>query len=127
MTVHSGPRSSTSEPDLSPSAPDPPPGVVLGAKAGVPVVTLAGPVDRELIERADPMLQLLTLEREGVIVIDVSGVDEVNGALIGLLLRASRRLAWRNRQLMIACSDPEHSRRLRIAGLDELAGLVESW
>jgi anti-anti-sigma factor len=126
MTVHSGPRRGKSEPDSSPSVPDASPGVVLGTKAGIPVVTLAGPVDHDLIERVDRMLQLLTLEHDGPIVIDVSGVDEVNGALLGLLLRANRRLAWRNRQLIIACSDPEHSRRLRIAGLDELARLVES-
>jgi hypothetical protein len=31
-----------------------------------------------------------------------------------------------HRQLIIACRDPETSRRLRIAGLDELATLVES-
>ena len=126
MTVHSGPRRGASEPDSSPSNPDADPGVELGTRGGRPVLTLAGPVDRELIKRADPLLQLLTLERDGAIVIDVSGVDEVNGALIGLLLRASRRLAWRNRELVIACSDPEHSRRLRIAGLDELATLRES-
>jgi anti-anti-sigma factor len=127
MTVHSEPRCSGSEPDSSPSAPDPGPGVVLRTKAGMPVVTLAGPVDRELIvERVDPMLQRLTLEHDGPIVIDVSGVDAVDGALLGLLLRVNRRLAWRNRQLIIACSHPEHSRRLRIAGLDELATLVES-
>jgi anti-anti-sigma factor len=99
---------------------------VLGTRSGIPVVTLAGPVDHELIEQADPMLQFLTLEHDGPILIDVSGVDAVNGALLGLLLRVNRRLAWRNRQLIIACSDPEHSRRLRIAGLDELATLVES-
>jgi anti-anti-sigma factor len=92
----------------------------------MPVVTLAGPVDHELIERAAQMLQLLTLDHDGPIVIDVSGVDAVDGALLGLLLRASRRLAWRNRQLIIACSQLENSRRLRIAGLDELATLVES-
>jgi anti-anti-sigma factor len=127
MTVQSEPRSGGSEPDSSPSAPDPGRGVVLGAKAGVPVVTLAGPIDRDLIvEQVDPMLQRLTLEHDGPIVIDVSGVDAVDGALLGLLLRANRRLAWRNRQLIIACSHPEHSRRLRIAGLDELATLVES-
>jgi anti-anti-sigma factor len=102
------------------------PGVVLGTKAGTPVVTLAGPVDHELMVRVDPMLQLLTLEHDGPIVIDVSGVDAVSGALLGLLLRANRRLAWRNRRLIIACSDPEHSRRLRVAGLDELATLVQS-
>jgi anti-anti-sigma factor len=126
VTVHTGPRLSTSEPDVSPSTPDPPPGVGLGTRSGIPVVSLAGPVDHELIDQADPILQLLTLEHDGPILIDVSGVDEVNGALLGLLLRANRRLAWRNRQLIIACSHPEHSRRLRIAGLDELATLVES-
>ena len=126
MTVHSGPSWGGSEPDSSQGPPDARPGAVLGTRAGMPVVTLAGPVDRELIQRADPMLQLLTLDHDGPIVIDVSGVDEVNGALLGLLLRANRRLAWRNRQLIIACSDPENARRLRIAGLDELATLVES-
>jgi anti-anti-sigma factor len=115
-----------SEPELSPSAPDPGQGIVLSTKGGMPVVTLAGPVGHELIERAEPMLRLLTLEHDGPIVIDVSGVDEVEGALLGLLLRANRRLAWRNRQLIIACSHPENSRRLRMAGLDELATLVES-
>jgi anti-anti-sigma regulatory factor len=127
MTVHPGPRSRESEPDSSPSASDAGPRIVLGTKAGLPVVTLAGPVDRQLIvDRADPMLQHLILEHDGPIVIDVSGVDAVNGALLGLLLRANRRLAWRNRQLIIACSHPENSRRLQIAGLDELATLVES-
>jgi anti-anti-sigma factor len=126
MTVHCGPRLGGSGQDSAPSAHNARPGVELGTKAGMPVVTLAGPVDRELTERAHPMLQLLTLEHDGPIVIDVSGVDAVNGALLGLLLRASRRLASRSRQLIIACCDPENSRRLRIAGLDELATLVES-
>ena len=98
----------------------------MGTNAGMPVVTLAGPVDRELAERADPLLQLLTFEHDGPIAIDLSGVAAVNGALLGLLLRASRRLAWRNRQLTIICRDPETSRQLRIAGLDELATLVET-
>jgi anti-anti-sigma regulatory factor len=126
VTVDSRRRWGGSEQDSSPSGPDPGPGAVLRTEAGVPVVVLSGPVDRELIvEEVDPMLQLLTLEHDGPIVIDVSGVDAVNGALLGLLLRVNRRLAWRNRQLIIACSHPEHSRRLRISGLDELATLVE--
>ena len=124
MSVHCGAKWGGSEPDSSSGAPDAGAGVVPGANAGVPVVTVAGPVDRGLIERAEPMLQMPTLEREGTIVIDVSGVDDVNGALLGLLLRASRRLARRNRQLIIACSDAENSRRLRIAGLDEFATLL---
>jgi anti-anti-sigma regulatory factor len=126
MTVQAGPRPGASDPESSPSQSDWGPGVSAGANAGMPIVTLAGPVDRELPERTDPLLQLVTFEHDGPIAIDVSGVDAVNGALLGLLLRASRRLAWRNRQLIIVCRDPEASRRLRIAALDELATLVES-
>jgi anti-anti-sigma factor len=98
--------------------------VSLDATAGKPAIILAGPVDRGLAERVDPLLRQVTAEHDGPIAIDVSDVDAVNGALIGLLLRASRRLAWRNRQLVIVCRDPETSRRLRIAGLDELSTLV---
>jgi anti-anti-sigma regulatory factor len=126
MIVHSGPRFGRSEPGSSLDVPDAGAGVVLGTKAGMPVVTVAGLVDHELIGRAVPMLQRLTLEHDGAIVIDVSGVDAVNGALLGLLLRANRRLAWRNRRLIIACSDPDNLRRLEIAGLDDLATLVEA-
>jgi anti-anti-sigma factor len=126
MTVYSGPKRGGREADAALGAPDAGPGVVLRTKAQIPVVTLAGPVDHDLIARADPTLQHLIIEHDGPIVLDVSGVDAVNGALLGLLLRANRRLAWRNRQLIIACSHPEHARRLRIAGLDELATLVES-
>jgi anti-anti-sigma factor len=126
MTVHCGPRWGGSGQDSWPSAHNAGPGIELGTKAGMPVVTLAGPVDRELTEWAHAMLQFLTLEHDGPIVIDVSGVDAVNGALLGLLLRASRRLARRGRRLIVACCDPENLRRLRIAGLDELATLVES-
>jgi anti-anti-sigma factor len=125
MTEHAGPTLCARERDSSPSARERHAGVVLGATAGMPVVSLAGPVDRELGERAQRLIQLVTSERDGPITIDVSGVDDVNGALLGLLLRTSRRLAWRNRQLIIACRDPETSRRLRIAGLDELATLTE--
>jgi anti-anti-sigma regulatory factor len=94
--------------------------------AGIPVITLAGLIDRELASRADPLLQLTTLEHDGPVAIDVCAVDAVNGALLGLLLRASRRLAWRNRQLIILCRDPQTLQALEIAGRDELATLTES-
>jgi anti-anti-sigma regulatory factor len=60
------------------------------------------------------------------VVIDISRVEEVNGALIGALLRGSRRLAWRNRRLTIVCPQPELRRSLEIAGLDELADVTDS-
>ena len=77
-----------------------------------------------MADEGDSLLRQVTVEHDGPIAIDVSGVDAVNGALLGLLLRASRRLAWRNRQLMIVCRDPETSRRLRVAGIDELSTLM---
>ena len=77
-----------------------------------------------MADEGDSLLRQVTVEHDGAIAIDVSGVDAVNGALLGLLLRASRRLAWRNRQLMIVCRDPETSRRLRVAGIDELSTLM---
>ena len=61
------------------------------------------------------------------VVVDISRVDEVSGALIGALLRASRRLAWRNRRrLTIVCPHADLRCRLEIAGLDELADVVAS-
>jgi anti-anti-sigma factor len=101
-------------------------GISLQQRGDLAVVALAGPVDRELARRADTLLQLTTFERAGAVAVDVSAVEAVNGALIGLLLRASRRLAWRNRQLIIVCTGAEARQRLEIAGLDELATLVRS-
>ena len=68
----------------------------------------------------------MLLDDDGPVAIDVTDVDAVNGALIGVLLRASRRLAWRNRLLYVVCAQPEVRRRLEMAGLDELATLSSS-
>jgi anti-anti-sigma factor len=106
------------------STPDWGPGLALAGADRMPVISLSGSVDRDLAGRADSLLQLTTLEHEGALAVDVSAVEDVNGALLGLLLRASRRLAWRNRQLVIVCRTPETLRRLEIAGLDELATLT---
>jgi anti-anti-sigma regulatory factor len=102
------------------------PGLSAQQRGDLAVVALAGPMDRELAQRADALLQLTTLEHAGRVAIDVSAVEEVNGTLIGVLLRASRRLAWRNRELTIVCDKPDARARLAIAGLDELATLVAS-
>jgi anti-anti-sigma regulatory factor len=98
----------------------------VSANDGAPVIVVTGLVDRDLASRADPLLQVTTLNREGPLAIDVSAAESVNGALLGLLLRASRRLAWRGRELVIVCSDPDKRRRLELAGLDDLAELVDS-
>ena len=93
--------------------------VVARVADGVQVVAVRGVVDREAAEEIDALIRHGPPE-----VIDISLVDEVNGALIGALLRASRRLAWRNRRLTIVCAQIELRARLEIAGLDELADVV---
>ena len=88
---------------------------------GISVLALSGPVDRELARRADAALQRVLVEHDDAVAIDVSGVDAVNDAVLGVLLRASRRLGWRNRRLYVVCVQPDACTRLRIAGIDELA------
>lgn len=101
-------------------------GLSLRRVDGISVLALSGPVDRVLAGRADAALQRLLMEHDGAVAIDVSGVDAVNGSLLGVLLRASRRLAWRNRRLYVVCVRPEPCTSLRIAGIDELATLVDA-
>ena len=93
---------------------------------GISVLALSGPVDRELAGRADAALQRLLVAHDGAVAIDVSTVAAVNGSVLGVLLRASRRLAWRNRRLYVVCGQPDACTRLRIAGIDELAMLVDA-
>lgn len=91
---------------------------------GTQLIVVGGFVDRDAAREIDVLVRHGTADPPAGVVIDISHVDEVNGALIGALLRASRRLAWRNRRLTIACEHPELRRRLEIAGLDELADVT---
>jgi anti-anti-sigma regulatory factor len=101
------------------------PGLVAARVAGgAQLVVLRGVVDRDAAREIDFIVRHGMSDPPNGVVIDISRVDEVNGALIGALLRASRRLAWRNRRLTIVCERAELRRRLEIAGLDELADLA---
>jgi anti-anti-sigma factor len=88
------------------------------------IVVVQGFVDRDAAREIDSLMRHGTADPPTRVVIDISRVDEVNGALIGALLRASRRLAWRNRRLTIVCEHAGRRRRLEIAGLDELADVT---
>jgi anti-sigma B factor antagonist len=90
------------------------------------LVVVRGVVDRQAAREIDFLVRHGTAGPTAAVVIDISRVEEVNGALIGALLRASRRLAWRNRRLTIVCPQPELRRSLEIAGLDELADVTDS-
>lgn len=89
------------------------------------VLVVRGVVDRQAAGEIDYLIRHGLATPPARVVVDISRVDEVTGALIGALLRASRRLAWRNRRhLTIVCPQAELRRRLEIAGLDELADVV---
>jgi anti-anti-sigma factor len=100
--------------------------IAVSTRDDMSVLTLSGAIDRELAGRADAVLQSMLVEHHGAVAIDVSGVDDVNGSVLGILLRASRRVAWRNRQLYVVCGHPEARAQLHIAGIDELAMLVDA-
>jgi anti-anti-sigma regulatory factor len=101
------------------------PGTVAARVAGdSQLVIVQGVVDRDAAREIDFLMRHGTADPPTGVVIDISRVDEVNGALIGALLRASRGLAWRNRRLTIVCEHAPFRRSLEIAGLDELADVI---
>jgi anti-anti-sigma regulatory factor len=90
------------------------------------LVFVRGVVDRDAAREMDFLIRHGAADPPADVVIDIAHVEEVNGALIGALLRASRRLAWRNRRLTIVCPRVDLRARLEIAGLDELADVIAS-
>jgi anti-anti-sigma factor len=102
------------------------PALVAARMAGAAqLIIVRGLVDRDAAREIDFIIRHGASDPPVNVVIDISHVEEVNGALIGALLRASRRLAWRNRRLVIVCAHGELRRRLEIAGLDELADVTD--
>jgi anti-anti-sigma regulatory factor len=100
--------------------------VAASVDGGTQLIAVHGLVDRDAARQIDFLVRHGGADPPAGVVIDVSRVDEVNGALIGALLRASRRLAWRNRRLTIVCAPSGVRARLEIAGLDELADVIAS-
>jgi anti-anti-sigma factor len=87
-------------------------------------LVVRGPVDREAARQIDFLIRHGMWEPQARVIIDITQVEEVSGALVGALLRASRRLAWRNRRLTIWAPRAAVRQRLEMAGLDELAEVV---
>ena len=85
------------------------------------VLVLSGTVHREEARVLDSLLRGIALSPTPAAVIDISGVDEVNGALLGVLVRATRWIGWRNGQVEFVCTREDLRRGLEIAGLDRLA------
>jgi anti-anti-sigma factor len=85
------------------------------------VLVLSGTVHRDEARVLDSLLRGIALSPTPAVVIDISGVDEVNGALLGVLVRATRWIGWRNGRVEFVCAREDLRRGLEIAGLDHLA------
>jgi anti-anti-sigma regulatory factor len=85
------------------------------------VLVLSGTVHREEAGVLDSLMRSVALSPAPSAVIDISGVDEVNGALLGALVRATRWIGWRNGRVEIVCERDDLRRGLEVAGLDHLA------
>jgi anti-anti-sigma regulatory factor len=85
------------------------------------VLVLSGTIHREEARALDSLMRGVALSPAPGAVIDISGVDEVNGALLGALVRATRWIGWRNGRVEIVCGRDDLRRGLEVAGLDHLA------
>ncbi len=94
---------------------------------GGAVLVLRGAVDRAQARALDTVLREVALSAVPAAVVDISGVDEVNGALLGVLVRATRWIGWRNGRTVIVCRSDELRRGLEVAGLDHLADVRADW
>jgi anti-anti-sigma factor len=97
-----------------------------GGAAGS-VVKLTGIVDRATAQSLNALMRDIALGPAPVVVIDISDVEEVNGALLGVLVRTTRWLGWRNGRTVIVCPNAELRRGLEVAGLDHLAEVHAAW
>ncbi len=88
------------------------------------VLVIDGTVHREEARVLDSLMRGVALSPAPDAVIDISGVNEVNGALLGLLVRATRWIGWRNGRVEIICERDDLRRGLEVAGLDHLAELT---
>ena len=85
------------------------------------VLVLSGTVHREEARVVDSLMRDVALSPKPAVTIDITGVDEVNGALLGALVRATRWIGWRNGRVEIVCGRADLRRGLEVAGLDHLA------
>src|ERR1700742_717003 len=82
------------------------------------IVRGTGTVDRTMARKLNALMRDVALGPAPVVVIDIAGVEEVNGALLGVLVRTTRWVSWRNARTVIVCPSEELRRGLEIAGLD---------
>jgi anti-anti-sigma regulatory factor len=85
------------------------------------MLVVSGTVHRDEARVLDSLMRGIALSPTPAVTIDISAVDEVNGALLGSLVRATRWISWGNGRVVIVCVRDDLRRGLEVAGLDHLA------
>lgn len=86
---------------------------------------VTGHLDAEGARELERELRRRALGGERTVVVDISGVETLEPALAGALLRAHRSLSWRNCRLIVVVTAAIR-RTLERMGLDDALDLVES-
>lgn len=86
---------------------------------------VTGHLDAEAARELERILRGRALHGERTVVVDITGVDALEPALAGALLRAHRSLSWRNARLIVVVTDAlRHT--LERMGLDDALDLVDA-
>ena len=93
---------------------------------GIPVVAVAGEIDLFTAPEFKRRVQK-GLDRDGRrMVVDLSETTFIDSSSLGVLIGAHRRLASRERSLVVVAPSPVVRKTLRITGLDSLFRVVDT-
>jgi ribosomal-protein-alanine N-acetyltransferase len=84
------------------------------------LLTVAGEFDFDSSERLRAALMTAIQERNGAVVVDLSGTEFLDSIAIGVLLQAWQRLRTVDRELVIRAPNPRIRRVLQIASIEEV-------
>jgi anti-sigma B factor antagonist len=93
---------------------------------GVHVVALGGEIDLHTAPRLDEELFGVIGDGAERVLVDLAGTTFVDSTVLGILLRAHRRLDDAGGRLVIVCDDPRILRVLELTGLDRTLAVEPS-
>lgn len=106
-----------------------PPSLVISQEPVDPhtlVVAVEGRVDVDTTPEIDRCLRDAIESGRTRLVVDLSEATGLDSPMLRVLLRAYRRLRWRNGRFAVVCRDPEGCRLLEATGLDEMVAVTAS-
>lgn len=93
---------------------------------GVHVVALGGEIDLHTAPRLDEALFGAIHEGAQRVLVDLAGTTFVDSTVLGVLLRAHRRLDDTGGRLVVVSNDPRILRTLEVTGLDRTLAVEPS-